>query len=440
MAKLFSRATVSGSSLPGAPLKAALTALWDALNSAGFTDVARTSITGTGGTLATTQCGFLQVDASGGNVSRTLPASGSGSDDAIYIFHRTDGTGNTAVISANGTDTIAGAASISIPPSGQIELQLPAGSTTWRVIGMSGPTAQASRNVISASADPFRNRIINGSCYEDQRNSGAAQTFTAGAALAYCIDRFYAYCTGANVSGQQITASDATKRYRFTGAAGVTGIGIGQRIEAGNSVDLAGNVCTLSVKLSNSLLTTVNWAAYYANTNDSFGTVASPTRTAIASSSFAVSAVEGLYTASISVPAAATTGIEIVFTVGAQTSGTWTLGEVQLEKGSILAAAVSFERVDVAINKQRCQRYYEVGDGFNSGYNAVGSAIDYRQTVPFKVTKRTVPALSYSVSGASNVSAYDARLPTINSLMWYCTAIASSSWSWLGAWAANAEL
>jgi len=129
-----------------------------------------------------------------------------------------------------------------------------------------------------AMASSFkRNRIINGNVATDQRNAGAAQTITAAAALAYTVDRWYAYCTGANVTGQQIAGATANQyRYRFTGAASVTAIGFAQRIEAINSADLASTTATLSVDLANSLLTTVTWTAYYANTTDTFGSLASP--------------------------------------------------------------------------------------------------------------------------------------------------------------------
>ena len=52
----------------------------------------------------------------------------------------------------------------------------------------------------------FKNRIINGGMKIDQRNAGASQTITAAAALAYTVDRWYAYCTGANVTGQRVGA------------------------------------------------------------------------------------------------------------------------------------------------------------------------------------------------------------------------------------------
>lgn len=211
---------------------------------------------------------------------------------------------------------------------------------------------------VAQAGNGFRNRIINGAMVIDQRNEGAAQTFTAAAALAYCVDRWYGYCTGANVTGQRVAGSGQSQyRYRFTGAASVTAIGFAQRIEASHSYDLNGRACMLGVDLANSVLTTVTWAAYYANTADAFGTLGSPTRTAIASGSFTVTSTVARYTASIAVPSAATTGIEIVFAVGAQTSGTWTIGNVQLEPG---ATASAFESKPVWVDQEMCARYLPV--------------------------------------------------------------------------------
>lgn len=208
---------------------------------------------------------------------------------------------------------------------------------------------------LSGAGLMFRNKLINGSMAIDQRNSGASQTFTAAAALAYSVDRWYGYCTGANVTGQRVAGSGNTQyRYQFTGSASVTGIGFGQRIEAANAYSLAGQTATLSVDLSNSLLTTVTWTAYYANTTDTFGTLASPTRTQIATGTFTVSSTLSRYQVQIAVPAAATTGIEIVFSVGAQTSGTWVIGNAQLEAGAV---ATPFEQRLLGVELNLCQRY-----------------------------------------------------------------------------------
>jgi len=242
----------------------------------------------------------------------------------------------------------------------------------------------------------FRNRIINGDMRIDQRNAGASQTFTADTA-AYSVDRFYGYCTGANVTGQRVAGTSPNEFvYRFTGAASVTAIGFGTRLEATNTTDLAGSTATLSVQLANSLLTSVTWTAFYATTTDAFGTLASPTRTQIATGTFSVNSTLATYSAQISIPSAATTGIEIVFTVGAQTSGTWTIDNVQLEAGS---TATDFERRPIGIESALCQRYY-FSDIRYVGPLVSGVAVTGTN---YPVQMRTVPIITGGGSGFTEI-------------------------------------
>jgi len=273
-----------------------------------------------------------------------------------------------------------------------------------------GPTG----GVFSAG---LKNRFINGAMKIDQRNAGAAQTITAGAALAYCVDRWYAYCTGANVTGQQVSVG-ALKRYRFTGAAGVTGVGFAQRIEAANCMDMAGSTATLSIKASSSSLTTLNWQAYYATTADTFGTLASPTRTSIASGSFTITSSEATYNAQISIPAGATTGIEVVFTAGALlATQTLTLGDAQLELGGVVT---SFEaQRPIGLELALCQRYYEKSynaadalgtagaNGYENWYNAQ-TAASASIKVTYKVPKRAA-ASSLSIYSSATGAAGNLR-------------------------------
>jgi hypothetical protein len=263
---------------------------------------------------------------------------------------------------------------------------------------LASPIAPVISSINDGQLAGTRNRIINGGMALDQRNAGASQAITAAAALAYSVDRWYAYCTGANVTGQQVQGATVGQyRYRFTGAASVTAIGFGQRIEQLNSADLAGTTATLSVDLANSLLTTVTWTAFYATTADTFGTLASPTRTQIATGTFTVNSTVTRYSTNISVPAAATTGIEIVFTVGAQTSGTWTIGDVQLERGTV---ATPFERRSYGQELALCQRYCWVfGNSdnapFGSGYEtaSIGKA-----SAALPVTMRATPTFFSTVA------------------------------------------
>ena len=255
--------------------------------------------------------------------------------------------------------------------------------------------------VANNSFTPFRNRLINGRMGIDQRNAGAAQTITAAAALAYTVDRWYAYCTGANVTGQRVAGTAPNDfNYRFTGAASVTKIGFAQRIEAASCQDLAGTTATLSVDLANSLLTTVTWTAWYANTIDTFGTLASPTRTLISTGNFTVTSTLTRYSTNITVPGAATTGIEVEFSVAAQTSGTFTIGRAQLEAGAV---ATPFEHNDFAINLLRCQRYcLSSGAGQYFGQANSVSATGLTIYIPTPVSMRSLP----SVTGFSGTSTF----------------------------------
>lgn len=222
----------------------------------------------------------------------------------------------------------------------------------------SSTTVQTPAAAFAVGPYAFKNRIINGAMQIAQR--GTTATITAGDTIANgysTVDRFYVYCTGANVTADQVAGSGAVKNnLQITGAASVTEVGVGQRIEQLNCYDMAGSTATLSVNMSNSLLTTVTWTAYYANTANTFGTLASPTRTQIATGTFTVTSTLTNYSTQISIPAAATTGIEIVFTVGAQTSGTWVIGNVQLERSSVVTA---FDYRSAQQELALCFRYFQ---------------------------------------------------------------------------------
>ena len=244
----------------------------------------------------------------------------------------------------------------------------------------------------------LRNRIINGSMAIDQRNGAAAQTITAGAALAYTVDRFYAYSTGANVTSQQVAGTSPNAYlYRFTGAASVTKIGFAQRIEDINCQDLAGKTAKLSVDLSNSLLTTVTWAAYYANTANTFGSLASPTRTLISTGTFTVTSALIRYNTSITIPSAATTGIEIELSVAAQVSGTWSIGNFQLELGS---TATTFEQRPYGMELGLCQWYYQTGlyaSGLvGSGTTNAAGQVEF--SMPMRVSPTVTQGGTYTIT------------------------------------------
>lgn len=238
---------------------------------------------------------------------------------------------------------------------------------------------------------PFcmRNRAINGDMRIDQRHSGASQSITTGGGAQYTVDRFYATCTGANVTGQQVAGSGVDQfLYKLTGAASVTGIAFGQRFESTNVWDLNSTTVTFSVDLANSVLTTVTWTAYYPTATDNWAS-----RTSIASGTFTVSSTLKNYSTTISLPSNVTAGLEIELSVGAQTSGTWQIGEFQLEAGSV---QTPFERRPIGLELDLCQRYTPVFNDNGAGTGTVGMATGSNGTtgtvnVPWLVTPRVVP-------------------------------------------------
>ena len=139
-----------------------------------------------------------------------------------------DATGNLSLLS--GTTTVVAVTSTGAAVTGTLSAS---GAST-----LTGAVT-ATAGINTPNTFGFKNRIINGAMVIDQRNAAASQTFTAAGALAYSVDRWYGYCTGANVTGQQVagstTPTNTQFRYKFTGAASVTAVGFGQRIEQKNS-------------------------------------------------------------------------------------------------------------------------------------------------------------------------------------------------------------
>jgi len=220
----------------------------------------------------------------------------------------------------------------------------------------------------------FRNRLINGSFLIDQRNAGASQTFTAGAAIAYCVDRWYASCTGANMTGQRVSATAGG--YMLTGAASNTGTLFGQRIESYNLADQVSATVTAQIKISSTSITSVTWTAYYATVQDTFST-----KTQIATGTFTTNSTPTVYTASFNAGANAANGIAIEYTTGALLAGqTLTYGAAQLEPGTVITPT---EHRDLGDVLRQCQRYCNV----ISAYASVANGF----ILAYPVTMRAAP-------------------------------------------------
>ena len=316
-----------------------------------------------------------------------------------------------------------------------INVQNPASSFVNMV---TGPDGSVSFGQVPVAPNSFqRNRLINPAMQIAQRGTTATLVANATAITYPTVDRWYAYCTGANVAMAQIAGVQPDRNtVQFTGAASVGTIGFGQRIESLNSYDMAGQICTLSCKISNNTLATVTWTAYYASTLDTFGSLSVPTRVQFATGTFSVDTSYRSFNAQITIPTAATTGIEVVFTVAGQTSGTWLIGNVQFETGAV---ATAFERRLYPQELALCQRYYQI---FPIGldFTAAGAGYVLAAQVNYPVLMRANPNLAASGTPQTINSTLSFNGPSVYGPQPQLTATAIGRAYYYSLYVASAEL
>ena len=255
-----------------------------------------------------------------------------------------------------------------------------------------------------------KNRIINGNVSVDQRNAGASQTFTAAAAVAYCVDRFYASCTGANITGQQVAGTAPYQyAYKFTGATSNTATLFGQRIESLNIADLVSTTVVGQAQIASSTITTVTWTAYYANTTNTFSA-----KTSIATGTITINSTPTIYTFSFNAGSSAANGVAIEFTTGALVgSATLQYSGVQLEVGTI---ATPYEFNQYQAQLAQCQRYYQIIDSGNFGY--AGASTQVGGGITFKTEMRAAPSISASAAIVVGVTAVGNFTQSSASAVW----------------------
>jgi hypothetical protein len=236
-------------------------------------------------------------------------------------------------------------------------------ATTVTVIGdgasLDSGLSQVSIGLLSATSSslpgtlttpPGRNRLINGALRIDQRNNGVAQTLTAGAAIAYNVDRFYASCTGANVSIQRVAGTGYQNAVTITGAAANTATLFGQRIESSNCYDWASKQVNVQVPISAVGITSVTWNAYTADVANVFAA-----KTLVATGTLTVSSTIETKFFSFAMGSGAVRGVAIEFVTGPLVAGQSITyqGAIQAEAGQISP----FETVDIGLDLMRCKRY-----------------------------------------------------------------------------------
>ena len=240
----------------------------------------------------------------------------------------------------------------------------------------------------------FKNRIINGAMMIDQRNAGASYTVATGAVY-YTVDRWAAYCTGANITTQRV-AGPTPYQYavQITGATSNTLIQYLQRIESYNCYDLAGQSITFSCTLKASTATTVN--VYFANANSTDNYAGATT---FASTSFNVTTSAQTFTFTTTAAANVVNGMYVMFAFnsGLGAGVTFQITSCQLEKGT---TATSFDYRPYGTELALCQRYFYNATPSNPyGFLTMGATLSTTSgswQIPLPVPMRTTPTFAYS--------------------------------------------
>lgn len=273
------------------------------------------------------------------------------------------------------------------------DLPLTTPATALGLALLTSATAEAVRPLVGASNTPFRNKVINGDA--EVLSRGSFKNIIDGAPLTYLSDRFYGFCSGTNVSANFFPGNLSF----VANGVGNTGFGLGTRLQAINTSDLAGNNATLSFNLRiTSGTASVNWAIYRATITDSFGTIAAPNRILVGNGSATATTTNTKYSQVVAIPASAALGLEIVFSVLSLSNLiSLEFSQVQLEKGSIAASDVIYEKVDIQLQKIRCDYYYRtINASARFPASAVGqvssNTINYSQM-------RIVPTVTQTAAG-----------------------------------------
>jgi len=199
----------------------------------------------------------------------------------------------------------------------------------------------------------FKNRLINPEFLASQEFGSASTAVVAGAAIKYIVDQWYATCSGANITAQQVAGiSDNQYSLRLTGASSNSAIMIGQRIESFSCYDLKNKDVTISFNAKSTSARTLTWTAYYADVADVF-----TAKTSIATGTIDVTTSVEKFIFTFNAGANADNGIAIELSGGALLAGsTIDFDAMQLEQSAVVT---QFEKRSIQNELILCQRHWQ---------------------------------------------------------------------------------
>lgn len=256
----------------------------------------------------------------------------------------------------------------------------------------------------------FRNALINGSFEVWQRGTGS--TSCAAGSRTVLADRWYVNPTGADVTQQRSATVPTGARARYSiqldGAASVTTVLVGQRIEAANIPAIKRNVTFSALVYNGSGASfTPNLLLGTPGAEDNFGTVTNRLTQALQSCDDAAwTRVE--HSVDISGYTDIDNGLQVELQLpsGSLVAGdTVRVTEAQIEPG---LARTPFEGRGIADEFLRCQRYFQVlGRGMAGGVAAGTKATFHAvlatvmRAAPTSTLKDTGPTLLVSESNVT---------------------------------------
>jgi len=301
--------------------------------------------------------------------------------------------------------------------SGSLKLRDQANSS-WISIGMIDETAKLFTPSVLNQAG-FVNRFRNGSFDVAQR--GTSGTVSAGSS-SMTLDGWSIVATGATLAwGQGYSGSVGSNILNLPCASGITGAAIRQRMESIVALPLAGKMVTVQFVLYNNSGVTITptLTVKHANSADNWG--ASTTYVNSVSLQSCVTGAVTTVAYSFAASANSNNGLEVTLDLGGalnQTAGTGI--QVQVGKADIrLTPAVASglnpnpplpELRPIHAELAFCQRYYNTGNFFYSGYGQGGSTGNAMSgQIQYPITMRSSPTVtlsSLSYFNASSASVY----------------------------------
>jgi hypothetical protein len=311
---------------------------------------------------------------------------------------------------------------------------------------MSNTSLLGSYGGLGESSLMFRNRIINGDMRIDQRNSGAAISYTA-ANSPYIVDRFTVGLFGTTYSGtvmeaQQVSDAPAgfSKSMKVTAKQNVVfdsnklGAFVTHKIEGQNIIDLSfglsdAKTLTISFWVKANKTGTVSVNLENAASDRSYGTTVTISQ----------AGVWEYKTVSITADTSGTwlkdNGAGLVLNIGVGSNGSWLVAPagswsatraifnsaqtnflsatndyiaitgVQLEAGP---TATPFERRPIGVEEQLCFRYFwkwKAGDTAITYASITGAGLNSAATTIYTpVSMRIIPTISHNFSNANFVT------------------------------------